>query len=100
MLQSWHIAINVCCYLSYFSLCRQIYAVLYMCIMYAFFKNCIYFVHVNDCRLIKSKHEAAKYIYLIPIQRHFYYPLSTDQFSTKLNSVRRTYNLATLIYPS
>jgi len=36
MLQSWHIAINSCCYLSSF-LCRQIYPVLYMCIMYIFF---------------------------------------------------------------
>jgi len=61
MLQSWHIAINVCCYFSYFS--RQIYAVLYMCTMYTFLKkNNIYFVYVNDCRLIKSKHEAAKYM--------------------------------------
>ena len=73
----------------FFSLCRQIYAVLYMCIMYTFKRNCIYFVHVmiNDCKFIK------KYMQLIPVQRYFYYQLSTEQLSTKLNSLRMTSNL-------
>ena len=66
MLQSWHIAINVCCYLSYFSLFVQVdIAVLYMCIMYTFFKKLYIFstnLHVSDCKFIKSKNESAKYM--------------------------------------
>jgi len=36
-----------------------------MCIMHTYYyliKICIYIVHVNDCKLIKSKHPAVEYI--------------------------------------
>jgi len=61
-----------------------------MCIMYTvFFLNiaAIYFsLHVNNCKLIESKHEAAKYVYLIC------YQLPTEQLSTKLDALAMTYN--------
>jgi len=57
MLQNWHITINGCCYLSIFLYLGYMqYSICVSCIV--FFK-CIYFVHVNNYRLIKSKHEAA-----------------------------------------
>jgi len=59
MLQSWHIAINGCCYLSYFLFVQEdICNTLHLYCVY-FFTICIYFVRVNDYRLIESKHEAA-----------------------------------------
>ena len=48
--------------------------------MYTFYTIPIHILHV---RLIESKHEAAKYIC---------YQLSTEQLSTKLNTLRMTYN--------
>jgi len=57
MLQSWYTAINGCCYLSsVFFMQTDICSALHVYHAY-FSKNCIYFVHVNDCRLPKSKHD-------------------------------------------
>ena len=56
MLQSWYIVINGCCYLSftvffYADRCMQC-STCVSCILFI-----LIFVHVNDCRLIKSKRE-------------------------------------------
>jgi len=55
MLQSWHITINGCCYLQ-----ADICNALNVYHAYFLFKICKYFVYINDFRLIKNTHEAAK----------------------------------------
>ena len=60
ILQCWHISINGCCYLSFCFLYSGRYVQYFTCVSRILLFNFIYFVHVNDCRLIKSKLEAAK----------------------------------------
>jgi len=67
MLQSWQIAMNLLLLLVlFFSLCRQIYAVLYMCIMYTFFKKIVYILYTSMIADLltnnNKKHEGAKYM--------------------------------------
>jgi len=65
------------------------YAVLYVYVYHAsfFYKNCIYFVHVNDCRLIESKHEAAKYVYSVAHQLSTIYWATINQAECSKNDL-------------